>query len=573
MKITHITITNVLGIRSADLPITTPVTLFGAKNGSGKTSVAEAVRMALAGDPVARGVALKKDLQALVHDGQKTGTAEVTVDGTTAYVMLPSGKTTPLDEWTVPPALPYVLEAQRFTQLTPTERRAFLFGLMGLRITPDAVMERLVKRGVDAVKAAEVKPLLRAGFADASEAAKRKATEAKGAWRVVTGETYGSVKAVTWAADKPSVDTAELSKVAERITGLDSEIADANQQLGQLKGAQQQAQRRGTRITELETLIEGKERAAAKLVTDEAGLVEAQANVDKAQGSDATVKGMPCPCCKAMLMLSGGALVEAPPAGTPNPLAEKLGEFTKARDLMKRSVDNSKQAVAAIAAGEVELKSLQGEAAEAPTASDIDAATLVLNDLQGQRSTAVALQQKLQKDATAAADADVATKKAAGHHADVVAWDAIATALAPDGIPGEMLNEALEPFNQRLAQTATDTEWGATCINADMSVTCAGRSFNLLSESEQWRVNAMVAEAVSYLSKLKLMVLDRFDVLDLKGRNDLLAWLEVLASTGEVDTALVFGTLKAPPAQLPAGCSSVWIEAGVAQLPQEQLAA
>jgi hypothetical protein len=41
----------------------------------------------------------------------------------------------------------------------------------------------------------------------------------------------------------------------------------------------------------------------------------------------------------------------------------------------------------------------------------------------------------------------------------------------------------------------------------------------------------MLAEAISFQSGLRLLVLDRFDVLDAQGRSDLLAWLDVLART------------------------------------------
>ena len=63
---------------------------------------------------------------------------------------------------------------------------------------------------------------------------------------------------------------------------------------------------------------------------------------------------------------------------------------------------------------------------------------------------------------------------------------------------------------------------------------------------------------------MKLLVLDRFDVLDLKGREDLLYWLDAMAEDGEIDTALVFGTLKALPAQLPETIGAVWIDNGAA---------
>jgi hypothetical protein len=76
-------------------------------------------------------------------------------------------------------------------------------------------------------------------------------------------------------------------------------------------------------------------------------------------------------------------------------------------------------------------------------------------------------------------------------------------------------------------------------------------------------LDAMIAEVVSHLSGLKLLVLDRFDVLDIQGRADLIAWLDILAANAEIDTALIFGTLKALPADLPATMGAYWIEGGI----------
>lgn len=73
----------------------------------------------------------------------------------------------------------------------------------------------------------------------------------------------------------------------------------------------------------------------------------------------------------------------------------------------------------------------------------------------------------------------------------------------------------------------------------------------------------LLAEAIAFLSGTRLLVLDRFDVLDLQGRGDLLAWLDILASDGEIDTALIFGTLKAAPSNLPETVAAHWIENGV----------
>ena len=110
------------------------------------------------------------------------------------------------------------------------------------------------------------------------------------------------------------------------------------------------------------------------------------------------------------------------------------------------------------------------------------------------------------------------TTEAAGHHADVQAWEQIAEALAPSGIPAELLSEALTPLNDALAGHAESAQCPRVVVEADMTVTADGRAYALLSESEQWRADAMLAATIARLSDVRLLVLDRFDVLDQQGR-------------------------------------------------------
>jgi hypothetical protein len=137
-------------------------------------------------------------------------------------------------------------------------------------------------------------------------------------------------------------------------------------------------------------------------------------------------------------------------------------------------------------------------------------------------------------------------------------------ALSADGIPAEILGEALGPINARLAQSAADADWPRVVLGADMAIRVGSRerAYALLSESERWRVDAMLAEAIAHLSGVRLLVLDRFDVLDGEGRVECLEWLHTLADLGEIDTALLFGTLKAPPVNLPPTIAAHWIDQG-----------
>lgn len=132
----------------------------------------------------------------------------------------------------------------------------------------------------------------------------------------------------------------------------------------------------------------------------------------------------------------------------------------------------------------------------------------------------------------AATSAAERTANAARYHTDVLAWLAISDALSPDGIPGELLAEALQPFNAKLAELASLAGWWVPSIAADMGITGGGRPYRLLSESERWRVDTLIGTALAEVSGLRCLILDRFDVLDLAGRADALGLLDALATDG-----------------------------------------
>ncbi len=600
MKLTHIDAQNVMGISAVSVALSTPVTLFAGPNGQGKSSLAEAVRMALGGDVKARGVALKKDLAALVHDGAKSGSIEVTLaDGLVTFALLPSDKTTPADAYTPHRALPFVLEPHRFAALDANERRSMLFDLMGLMITPAEVSKRLEARGVDKAKAERVGPLLKAGFDAACAEAKRKGTEAKGAWRAITGETYGAVKAEGWAAAVPKHDAAGAKTLATELQHCDIALEQWQQSVGKLQAEEQRRASLRAKLPALQELAGRLERVQSKLIADEAGLAEWAQKLSAAVASagagprvglvhklayalhevlhslaeddDEGLMEHAEPVVGAGVVLAAYEREHGMIGATGNPEAQAaLPSIRKSRDLMASAAENSRRDLEAIQRAKVEIESITAELAEVFDAAGLAEAREQAEALKVTRAELVKKLDLIKAQKAAAEAAEKKTSDAAAHHADVVAWDLTAAGLSPDGIPGEMLAEALEPFNQRLAQSANDAEWLRVGINADMAITTLdGRPYKLLSESEKWRTDTMLAEAISHLSGLKLLVLDRVDVLDLKGRADLFAWLEVLVDEQELETALLFATLKALPAGLPACVASHWLQDGQVRLLKE----
>lgn len=602
MKITRISAQNYLGIRAADIVLDRPVQLFAGRNGAGKSSLMEGIRHALTGETVR--ISLKKEYASLLTDGAESGLVEVVSDGGAYAVALPSGKGAASGET----ALPYLLDAQRFASLSPDERRAFLFGLMGLSSSGEAVKKRLADKGFDDARVALVMPLLRAGFEAACKEAQNRARDAKAAWKTVTGgETWGKDKAAGWrpAALPEGADRAgaRLENARAKLAEADSALATAQQALGAARSAARAREEQEEQRVQLEERAGRIERIRAKLAKDEAELADWQAKVADAKAAaggvkkvraaleDAVLRGLAevaaeflgiAEASTGIVVSDSGEILEwdqallnrarahvaeyraqsgAAPAEDAQS-ASKLAEYEKARDLLKSAVANGRRDLAAAEAAEAQLAELDKAAAGGDAQNfdelreDVQQKTEARDAWRADVAKYQALTEQAERQEKVVADAG-------RHHADVLAWLEIADALSPDGIPGEMLAEALGPMNARLGASAVAAGWSIPQITADMEITGDGRPYALLSESEKWRADAMIAEAVSYLSGLRLLVLDRFDVLDLTGRADALEWLDALTEADEIDTALVFGTLKALPGGLPDSMQAHWIDGGV----------
>lgn len=595
MRLESLYIQNLLGIVSADLQLDTPVTVLAGANGAGKSSLRDAIALALTAD-LGR-VHQKKDAPQLIHDGAESAVVELIDSDGDSYAVTISAKGKITDSQKgreTDPVFAYVLDAQRFARLDEKERRAFLFGLMDLKTDGKAITARLLAKGCDPKKVERIAPMLRSGFEAAHKDAKGKATEAKGAWRQLTGEAYGSEKAKTWQAGVPKINAEHLPTLQTELKHADAALATWNQTIGNLTATKTRRVTLAAKLPALDERAGLLARHRTKLATDEQVLKDLEADIARtaaAAGAGPRV-GLVHKLADHMdLMLDHGermgwfsdngdrdvqqmarALVEAyedehgkldATTGDPE-AAARLPALRQAHATTTSAIANDRRDIDAAMAAAAEAASIREELKEPFDLKQLDDANAHVADIQAKRA---ATQQQLDTQAALKREADAAvakTKEAAQHHADVQAWDAIGDALAPDGIPGEILGEALGPINDRLSQSALDTEWPRVEITADMQIRTGlhERPYSLLSESEQWRCDAMIAEAVSHISKVGLLVLDRFDVLDLQGRSQLLGWLDLLAENGEIHSALVFGTLKALPTNLPATTRAHWIADG-----------
>ncbi|HEP9015990.1 AAA family ATPase [Pseudomonas aeruginosa] len=569
MRITKLEITNFQGLRHAALDVSAPVLLVAGHNGAGKSSLLDAIAMAFNGQP--RRVSLKKEMDKLVTEGAKKGEARVewldaAYEVQVCGVALPTGKGSPLAD---SPFLPFVLDASRFAALDAKDRRRVLFDLTGASASPAEVGKRVEAKGLDLALFEKVKPLLRSGFPAAVEQAKSYASEARGAWKAITGENYGSEKAVDWAPELVAtvVTDDQVAEAGKNLQLLEDDLAEAQQALGASKQARQAADGRAQRIAKLRELVDLEPRRRNKLTTDEQNQDEWSEKVMAAElASAGSVPHQPltCPHCQGAVDLQAGTLVvhQPPEQIADAEAARRLPEYREYLASAQRAVANSQRDLDECLAAAEQIKALEAESADAPSAEAIANGEQAINELRQTRDASRAKLVALQEALEAAAQREASIAKAQAAHQDVVAWTGMADALSPTGIPAEILADAIGPVNDTLQRLSGTAGWSPVQISADIDVTFGGRLYGLLSESERWRCDTTIALAIATISGLRLVLLDRLDVLDLPSRNQAIALMRAMTSDREIDSVVVAGTLKEPMAKTPAWLQAVWIESG-----------
>lgn len=562
MRVDSIAVQNFLGVPEFRHTLKHPLLLIAGKNGAGKSSLQDAIRYALTGE-LARSVKLQKDRANLITDGAASGFAEVTVDGYQVRRNIGSGATTK-DEFAPNRYLPLCLDPARFASLPEAERRSVLFELSGVKVNRESVAEQLADYdGVTPEMVERVLPLLRGGFGDAEKHAKEQASQARGAWKAITGEAYGSVKAESWRAASPdaSVDPAELEDAQEKVARSEARLRSLAEAKGRAEQAMSPERRAALEesaaglpdLYDAQTSREERVRAARRAV---------QAATEEAALAAMTPAGMGCPGCGVLLVVQDGELRELEDAAQPeqpNPavLQSATAELREAEAAFASIRERVRAAEGAQVALENMPPELDPEDAKAAERLDEESRAFALH-----KAALRAIESKL-SDLDAAAGK---TERAAAAHAEVKGWSAVATAMSPDGIPAVLLARALDPINAALANQAAAAGWKIPAIERDLSLSYGGRQLGLCSESEQWRANLLFTLVVAIASDVRLLAVDRFDVLDPVARGDAIDYLESLTFDQVLDTAIVSGTFKAPLTL--DGVDTVWLDRGEAQQAQ-----
>ncbi len=555
-----------------------PLTIVAGPNSSGKSPVGDAIAFALTGE--LRRVKTAGERDQLLTEGSKAG--EVTLRAgtwsTTRDIVSGKAKSAgapPSTANAVREALPFLIEFDRFARADYDSVGMLLRKVMRVEMNAAAIKAIMIERGLSPER---VKGLDSGkSIADWIAFATRTATEMRGAWKAATGEAYGSVKAATWTA--PSTETTvsdtEMVQITSNVTVLDVQQGDLQRRLGAFEAEEA----RGASHVQNVALLKGEfgtlEIAKEHLLGTVAGKQEADAAAAEAREHLASCKTsmehrLTCPTCTASLTLRDGHLAKLDAQHEPvstDDLAEaeaRVGEAETEAASHAQAVIKAQEAVAkATAAGQALDLIMPSDDTGVTVGRKVDVQK-ELADVQNRLGAARAAERAAQEAIQAARRAKQKTTEARNHHAAVVSWTAIATALAPDGVPGELLQKALAPFNATLRDFSAGVGWKQVAIGPLLDISAAGRRYDLLGESERWRADVMITMALAVHSDLKFVVIDRFDVLEPAARGRAMGWFLALTKAKVIDTILVMATLKAAPTA-PPGAVVHWFGETTAQ--------
>lgn len=548
MKLTAVTATNFLGAPRRRIELSAPIVVIAGHNGAGKSSLIEAIRFALCGQ-VPRGVTLKKDYGRLLTHGAKAGTVKVEFDreGVPLEIIrkVGDGKLIAGDELDDDrETLGQVLDAHAFMRLDAQARRSFLFRLLKIKAQWEVVEAELREAGLTHAEVlGQLSVMLKSGFQAAEESARSAAAQARGAWRQLTGEVYGARKAEEWTAPgaDAEVDEGYAAAKADRdeaarlhrlalveLTNLESKRAAYS--------AWKAQQADLPSADALDDALKAVEREIADTELKIKGLEELPAPVSGTTG--------PCPCCGKSITYDRGRFI-----ATPDP--EKVAtpaDFTALQSL-RGHLNGLRQKHGEQIRTNTRAESARSNAPEQVTEKQVKDATKAVQLAEAALGKAEKALAEAGADAEAVEAAKKLTADALEKHREVAAWELAEAQMKPDGVQGVLMQRGLKPLNTLLARFAGEIGWDAPLLGPDFVTRVEQTEYLNLSESEQWRVDTLFAAAIARLSGLRLLLLDRFDVLDNDGRNDLLGWLGT-AGEAEFDTVIAAGTMKDKPSVL-----------------------
>ena len=538
-------INNMMGVASAEVPLE-PGTIQAVlgSNMSGKTSLAYAL-----------GAVLSRNVNPL--DLPATRTNDYLRDGAETGSVVLSDQGEELVRWEVKGGELVVAAAARGMACTPAGSGMVDFTTLkgeasiamweDLFLPSTAVLlkraERELKDHLDKDELVGVMETIKTrGWDSVDTIYKDRARRAKTAWKQVTGRNYGVRVAADWHPEGwlAAYDGLTVEDCTERLRGTQDTLTGLHVARAITQAEIDAAREAADRIAALNTELEGlqKATAAAQAEYEEAN---SNAQAKKTRGSELkaeltahrdkkpVVKGDPlkCPCCDAELLWTGGGELVARDRDAEE---RALLEWQKKEIELKNECENQLALYRAAQrpAVETEEKRNIARSAESNAHHEIslfrEKATLADAAATEDRTDEINAKNREIEDLRKQRDLVDKRLEAKGHHESVQAYEMIVKILGPKGIRAKAMETAMGNVDEFLTLIAKKTGWPRVQVDRNYNISIGKRaSLRMCSESERWRGQVTLQIAITRMKRDPVIVLDRADILDPKGRDDLAA--------------------------------------------------
>jgi hypothetical protein len=567
----RIRVTNVLGVASADAPVN-GLLLVGGLNGAGKSSLLHSAAAAALKLWTLRGARLRADAPRIVRRGAEAGSAMLDWGTGAVRVSWPTGEIdTNGDGGARSLGSAYAIGAVRWMEMEPKARQADLSARLNLAPTEADIEAWLTERHGDTLKADAIATLAAAiakkldlsGWDAVHRTAVEHGTKLKGRWEQATGQAWGEKKADGWAP--AGLLRGETYSVEDAERDLDAAKAVLQQALA--AGAVTQAEidaadAAGKPALELRIAADKLKSEAAEVGAALERLMEQRQQLRAIAPRDAAERPpeIPCPHCRKPVAVALDPM-KPPRLFKPTAVAEPPPEAVAAREGVEEAIASTQAAAKALA------ERLADANHAAMTAERAMAKALKLRDAPKRNVEAVSKAQAEVARLEARLAAVKQLHQATGIFHEWRQQQPIIKALAPDGVRAAVLATKLTEFNARLASLCEIGRWAKVVVDADAEPRYGDLPYQLLSESERWRVDLTLQVAFAIEEGAALMLVDRLDVLAAPSRPGAIM---LLKHTG-IPTIIGMTAAKPEPPFLPDLAAakvgrSAWIEDGTLRL-------
>ena len=560
-------ITDFMAIHKLELDLTAPLNFIAGQNEAGKSSIRDALLWGFTGQ--ARGLKTHGDQAALIREGAKVAEVSIYLTDGHAFTRRKTQKTAAAIMGDIPdiglsPAI--LFDPYTFLSWPEDQRRELLFKVIpGLHPTEQNVFDRLscwpavttvAESTTDEDADGRVAPIVRSiakmaashGFPGAEKETVIKRREAK---RVRDTYKDATEPEKTLAIDGQEFDIPTLNLPAIEATLKDLQV-QKDDLLRQKGAGEARVKRLGTIQGQLEKigLPEEPNTAVIGKLEDEIQVTKKAVEINSQEIAQATVKSQTFPAtCPAITLeqvpcpKAGQKVGAEPPApgvlGTlmqnRDGLAKKLETFMAEQGNLKSQVETYHALLVKKSNLEEELARLQSEP-EAGADLDAEIATRQRRIDRGQAFQAAVASYNIRL----VQYQDTLAKLAAAEQ-EVIIYDALQKALAPDGIPSQMIAEALDGINELLEEAASYFFPGRYLhLTGELGIVLQNSPYVTLSKSAKYRVGIAFQYALARLTGARILLIDEADILDGIHQTELVNFL--LYHLSDFDQIMVFAT-------------------------------